>query len=137
MPYSSALPIRPSPRSRANPMSHDLPRYRAVLEEQWRRQVADLVQLSFEALTPAPHEADEQGLPLHGLDRTAYLVAAARQQLNETEAALARVDDRSYGLCRCCGEPITPERLEVLPAARYCASCQSRSARPLTTGGSS
>lgn len=134
MPYSSALPIRPSPPSGANPMSHDLPRYRAVLEEQWRRQAADLVQLSFGALTPAPHEADQHGLPLDGLDRTAYQVATARQHLNETEAALARVDDGSYGLCRCCGDPITPERLEVLPAARYCATCQGRSGPPPTTG---
>ena len=85
----------------------------------------------------ATRQADEQGLPLRGLDRTACLVAAARQQLNETEAALARVDDHSYGLCCCCSESITPERLEILPAARYCASCQGRSVRPATTGRSS
>jgi RNA polymerase-binding transcription factor DksA len=46
--------------------------------------------------------------------------------MEDTEAALARVDDGSYGLCRHCEEPISTERLDILLAARYCMSCQAR-----------
>ena len=39
-------------------------------------------------------------------------------ELAEIEAALQRVDDGTYGLDEITGEPIDPERLDALPAAR-------------------
>jgi RNA polymerase-binding transcription factor DksA len=39
------------------------------------------------------------------------LVAEARHQLDEVEAALGRLDDGSYGTCEACGRPIPPARL--------------------------
>ncbi len=39
-------------------------------------------------------------------------------ELAEIEAALQRVDDGTYGVDEVTGEPIDPERLEALPAAR-------------------
>jgi RNA polymerase-binding transcription factor DksA len=39
-------------------------------------------------------------------------------ELEELQAALARVDDGTYGIDEATGEPIDPERLEALPAAR-------------------
>jgi RNA polymerase-binding transcription factor DksA len=43
-----------------------------------------------------------------------------REQLDEVEAALARVEDGSFGACEICGRPIGDERLEARPAARFC-----------------
>lgn len=48
------------------------------------------------------------------------LLAGARRDLVEVDAALARVAGGTYGVCEVCGEPITPERLEARPAARRC-----------------
>jgi RNA polymerase-binding transcription factor len=48
------------------------------------------------------------------------LLAGARRDLVEVDAALARVAAGTYGVCEVCGEPITPERLEARPAARRC-----------------
>jgi DnaK suppressor protein len=45
-------------------------------------------------------------------------------QLALVEAALARVDDGSFGRCERCGKPIASARLEVLPWAAYCIECQ-------------
>ena len=39
-------------------------------------------------------------------------------QLAEVDAALARLDDGTYGIDENTGEPINPARLEALPAAR-------------------
>jgi RNA polymerase-binding transcription factor DksA len=39
-------------------------------------------------------------------------------ELAEIEAALQRVDDGTYGVDEETGEPIDPERLDALPAAR-------------------
>jgi DnaK suppressor protein len=51
------------------------------------------------------------------------LVADARHQLAEVEAALERLVDGSYGTCEVCGRPIVPERLEARPTARTCVDC--------------
>ena len=38
-------------------------------------------------------------------------------------AALARMDNDEYGLCKSCEEPINPKRLEYDPTAVMCVSC--------------
>jgi DnaK suppressor protein len=43
------------------------------------------------------------------------------QQVNE---ALERIDDKSFGVCIHCGEPIHPKRLEAVPWAQFCLRCQ-------------
>lgn len=42
----------------------------------------------------------------------------------EVAFALARLDAGTYGTCEACGVPIAPERLEVVPATRYCIGCE-------------
>lgn len=59
-------------------------------------------------------------------ERNMLLVDQVKERLAEIDAALARVADGSYGRCLECGEPINPERLEVLPFATLCISCASR-----------
>lgn len=54
----------------------------------------------------------------------------ARAQLEQIEAALARIDDGTYGRCERCGADIAPDRLEALPWAALCIDCQRAAARP-------
>lgn len=49
----------------------------------------------------------------------------AQTQLALVMEALERIDDGSWGRCRRCGQPIAPARLEALPWAAFCISCQS------------
>jgi DnaK suppressor protein len=46
--------------------------------------------------------------------------------LRNIEAALRRLDDGGYGLCRDCDEPINPKRLEFDPTALRCIDCESK-----------
>ena len=46
------------------------------------------------------------------------------QLLREVKAALARIDDGSYGICESCEDAIKPRRLDAVPWARYCIQCQ-------------
>jgi len=59
---------------------------------------------------------------------SATLDANAREALDEIKAALARLDDGTYGVCGACGRPIPVERLRAVPAARLCVACQQRQA---------
>lgn len=45
------------------------------------------------------------------------------QQLALVDAALARMDDGTYGLCTVCHRPIVAERLDVVPWAATCVTC--------------
>ena len=51
--------------------------------------------------------------------------------LGEIDAALARIEDGTYGSCSRCGKPIAAERLEAVPYATLCIDDQ----RSLETGG--
>lgn len=46
------------------------------------------------------------------------------ESLASIDAALARLDDATYGICRRCGTAIPIERLVALPDATRCVSCQ-------------
>ena len=47
-------------------------------------------------------------------------ISEALDELLQTEAALARLDEGNFGVCVICGNPIEPERLELLPEAVRC-----------------
>ncbi len=47
-------------------------------------------------------------------------------QLKLVDDALARMDGKNYGVCMDCGEPISGRRLEAIPWANRCISCQER-----------
>jgi DnaK suppressor protein len=47
------------------------------------------------------------------------------EQLIAIDEALARIADNSFGLCIECEEAISWPRLQVIPYARYCVSCQT------------
>ena len=44
--------------------------------------------------------------------------------LREVGGALRRIEDGSYGICDDCEEEISPKRLNAIPWARRCVSCQ-------------
>ena len=75
---------------------------------------------------PVRHGHDDEGRVRRALGRED--AAVGDEEVRHLPRALARVDDGSYGMCGGCGEPIVPERLEILPAARYCLACQVRQA---------
>jgi DnaK suppressor protein len=58
-------------------------------------------------------------------DRLIVVASEARARVAEIDAALARVEAGTYGLCEACGKPILHARLEVLPEATLCVSCKT------------
>jgi DnaK suppressor protein len=48
-----------------------------------------------------------------------------RDKLQAIDDALARIEDRSYGVCESCEADIAEARLEALPFTRLCISCQA------------
>ena len=72
----------------------------------------------------ADDEHDPEGATIaFERQQVAALLEAARRRLTDAEAALARRDDGSYGVCESCGSAIGAERLAARPAARTCITC--------------
>jgi DnaK suppressor protein len=101
----------------------ELNKYRNVLEAKQ----AELVQLvrnrdgiaiekSADALDEVQY-ATERELAIRNLDRDSNL-------LRNVRAALGRIEDGSFGVCRHCEEDIRPKRLAAVPWTRFCIQCQ-------------
>lgn len=50
-------------------------------------------------------------------DRALQISAREREEIAEIDAALARIEDGTYGICVVSGKPIPKERLEAIPHA--------------------
>jgi DnaK suppressor protein len=46
--------------------------------------------------------------------------------LQAIEEALLRIEKGTYGICRDCGEPIAPARLNAIPWTRVCITCKEK-----------
>jgi len=89
------------------------------------REFAGIVDAARDA--GADDEHDPEGATLaFERQHVAALADAARVDLAEIQAALARLADGSYGTCQACGQQISPERLAARPAARTCVGCRPR-----------
>ena len=64
-------------------------------------------------------------------DLAEVLLARCREALEEIKEALELLGRGLYGACSACGTPIPYERLEAVPAAQRCVSCQASHDRVL------
>jgi RNA polymerase-binding protein DksA len=57
------------------------------------------------------------------------LAANSRDLLSQVERALQRLEDKTYGICESCGNPIGKARLQAFPRATLCVTCKQREER--------
>ena len=71
------------------------------------------------------HPADTAS-EISDADRENAIIEAAGDQRVQVVAALARIDDGTFGTCVDCGKPIPDARLEVRPEASRCIEDQEK-----------
>jgi RNA polymerase-binding protein DksA len=62
-------------------------------------------------------------------DHEMSLANNARDMLVQTQHALERIDNGTYGICESCGQPIGKNRLMAFPRATLCLTCKQREER--------
>src|ERR1700738_2304227 len=67
----------------------------------------------------AQHQADI-GTETFNRERDLTILEHIDAELSDVEHALRRLEDGSYGICEACSLPISADRLEAVPAARFC-----------------
>jgi DnaK suppressor protein len=119
----------PKPKTAAN--------YRKILENK-----AEEVRLSMSAQKAAQVVArldipsDEGDLSQQHHEEWIFLNRNSidMKLLREIAGALHRLDHDHYGVCMECEEPISAKRLDAVPWAKYCVTCQEKIAARIADG---
>jgi RNA polymerase-binding protein DksA len=111
--------------------------FKATLEAMRARLRGDVSTMADAALRKTRSEAsgDLSSMPIHMADIgsdafeqefTLSLMATEEETLDLVEQALARIRDRTYGVCEECGGVIAKKRLEAIPFAPLCIRCAEK-----------
>jgi RNA polymerase-binding transcription factor DksA len=101
--------------------------------DRLRKELA-VVELEMDALIQESGEGagDDQadaGTKTFEREHEMSLVINARDMVLQTERALERLDNKSYGNCEECGAAIGKARLQVFPRATLCMLCKQKEER--------
>ena len=103
-----------------------LEKYRVILIRKREELLGDVHNLEEEALrsdsgrtSRTAQHLDEAGSESYEQSLNLNLAASDRERIIEIDAALQRIQDRTYGLCELTFEPISKERLNEIPWTRY------------------
>jgi DnaK suppressor protein len=69
-------------------------------------------------------DADDRAKASRKNDRDKLLLDRTEQQIRDIDEALIRSDAGNFGVCENCGENIQLARLEIMPTAALCITCQ-------------
>ena len=108
-------------------MTISLDELRTMLERQQsdlKAEIAGLSAVPEDGMGYSNHQADDAS---EAFEQAAALAMRtnAERLLYQVERALQRMDNGTFGTCRNCTQPISPERLQAIPYTRYCFDCAS------------
>jgi RNA polymerase-binding transcription factor DksA len=106
-------------------LNDDVARLTAELSEV-EGDLAGMIENSGEG---AGHDQADVGSASFERDQEMVIVNNARDMLVQSQHALERIADGSYGQCEICGHPIGKNRLMAFPRATLCLSCKQREER--------
>lgn len=89
-------------------------------------EIADLLRDSGDG---AGDDQADAGTKTFEREHELSLVNNARDMVLQSERALARIEDGTYGVCESCGNPIGKARLQAFPRATLCMVCKQREER--------
>ena len=107
----------------------DLKKFEALLLQKRSEILGDVNHMKEETLKK--ERSDLSNVPFHMADagsdnfemeNTLGLMDEEVKLLEEIDAALGRIEKKTYGICEGSGEPIPKSRLEAIPWARYCVA---------------
>lgn len=108
------------------PQPAALPDYRASLLQMKSEVVANLG-VKFDTIASMGRVNEEDQAQLSNDEFLQLrLNALEYSKLRQVDEALERLKTGEYGICLACEEKISPKRLQAIPWALYCVTCQER-----------
>jgi RNA polymerase-binding protein DksA len=99
------------------------------LKEEIRDAEQEIVGLLRDGGDGAGNDQADVGSTTLERDHEMSLANNARDMLDQSQRALAKIDDGTYGICESCGNAIGKGRLQAFPRATLCVSCKEREER--------
>lgn len=106
--------------------------FRRLLHEARQQVLRTVVVTDDELASLAAHEPGalvEDSARGAIADMLARLEGRERHELDEIQAAQARLETGAFGVCENCGGAIPVRRLRAVPWARQCLGCQAKEER--------
>jgi DnaK suppressor protein len=130
---AAALPVRPGEK----PWTEvELKKVRQELQAEIAGLTADISEAESaiaerlgDAVGDAGDDQADAGAKTFQREHELALTQNARELLELSERALARMDAGSFGVCDSCGQPIGKARLQAFPRATLCVTCKQREER--------
>ena len=119
------MPVEIEPRPLSSPVLRALKKERARLLSELKHQ--EVVEQDHP--TTGNHMADD-ATEVSEQAKTLALKRHLEGMLKEIDRAIARAEKGTYGICERCKNPISEERLKVLPSATLCIDCAKSQMRP-------
>jgi RNA polymerase-binding protein DksA len=111
---------------------------RKRLEEERERLSTTLANLeadaeaqkeSLQELSVVDEHQGDIGTETFEREKDLSIIESVQAGLEDIDSALQRVEAGNYGVCAVCGQAIGDERLEAVPAARFCVEHQAEMER--------
>jgi RNA polymerase-binding transcription factor DksA len=80
------------------------------------------------------HQAD-MGTETFEREKDLSILEQVEAELADVDHAMRRLDEGTYGTCEVCGKVIPDERLEAMPATRFCLEHQAEAERQVRVAG--
>ncbi|MBU0663350.1 MAG: TraR/DksA C4-type zinc finger protein [Proteobacteria bacterium] len=105
----------------------DLTHLKDLLLRQRREILVRLqgLESDWQALSERDIEREEEAQKADLASLFDQLEERERQELEDIELALTKMVNVTYGICEKCRKQLSLERLEVLPATRFCRKCEA------------
>jgi RNA polymerase-binding transcription factor DksA len=101
----------------------------ARLRHELAQVEAEMDELISDSGEGAGDDQADSGTKTFEREHEMSLVINARDMVLQTERALDRIDNKTYGNCEECGSPIGKARLQVFPRATLCMICKQKEER--------
>jgi RNA polymerase-binding transcription factor DksA len=106
------------------------------IREGIQRERDDAIDDAGSELSSVDQHPGDSGTETFEMEKNVSLLEQIDDELLEVEGAFRRLEDGTYGTCQVCGRPIGDERLEAMPATRFCVEDQAKAERQAGYPGS-
>ena len=101
----------------------NIQKYKKLLETRLDELNHRLHDIEDELDEPVDADVEERATEREGDEVLEGLGNAGLQEVQMIRAALKRIEDGTYGICAECNEPISTERLDIVPHTPRCKNC--------------
>jgi DnaK suppressor protein len=99
------------------------------IREGIQREQDDAISDAGNELSSFDQHPGDSGTETFEMEKNVSLLEQVDDELLEVEGAVQRLERGTYGTCQVCGRAIGDERLEAMPATRFCVEDQAKAER--------